>query len=124
MVSLITKVLSCWQYGGKVILSLDPVHVLPNCTILISGFANATLNSSSWQNTLNLIGAAVLSAQVPSEIYSAIGRTVLNFTRVWHLMANALESHVKKAVTKKKKKWVQIQWIQRTFERTEDKQWF
>lgn len=91
--------------------------------MFMGGFETANFNLSSWHNTLNLIGVAVLTAQSSFEIYSAIGRTVFNFTRVWHLMANALESHVKKAVTKKKKK-VQIQWIQRTFERTEDKQWF
>ena len=90
----------------------------------MGGFETANFNLSSWHNTLNLIGVAVLTAQSSFEIYSSIGRTVFNFTRVWHLMAIALESHVKKAVTKKKKKRVQIQWIQRTFERTEDKQWF
>ena len=75
------------------------MHVLPNCTILVGGFAKATFDSSSWHDTLNLIGAAVLTVQVPSEMYSAIGRTVFDFTRVWHLLATALESFVNKALT-------------------------
>ena len=85
-------------------MSQDLRHVMSKCRMFMGGFETANFNLSSWHNTLNLIGVAVLTAQSSFEIYSAIGRTVFNFTRVWHLMANALESHVKKAVTKKKKK--------------------